>query len=304
MEGFFNLNKPAGPTSHDMVNMVRQLLHQQRVGHGGTLDPLAQGVLPIGVGRATRLLLFLQGGKKTYRATLHLGVSTTTFDAAGEVTAESKVPPLDQANLEQALAQFVGEIEQTPPLFSAIRYRGRRLYERARVGEKIVPPSRRVHIYRTTILDWASPLLRVEIACGSGTYIRSLAHDLGEYLGCGAHLSDLVRLQVGPFSLAESCTPEQLELSVKQRGVKALLLPMDVPVRHWPALQASERQSAQILNGQSLDLSADEVPIEPGRARAYDPAGRFIALLQYEQGHQVWHPFRVFHPLEHVERPE
>jgi tRNA pseudouridine55 synthase len=161
-----------------------------------------------------------------------------------------------------------------------------------------------VHIYRVTILDWTSPLLQVEIACGKGTYIRSLAHDLGEHLGCGAHLSDLLRLQVGPFFLSESCTIEQLELSVKHGEVATLLLPMDVPVRHWPALQANERQASQILNGQALHLSRDLVPEELGQARAYDPAGRFIALLKFDRVQQAWRPFRVFHPLEHSERPD
>jgi tRNA pseudouridine55 synthase len=293
MEGFVNLNKPAGPTSHDMVNRVRRLLHVRRVGHGGTLDPIASGVLPIGVGPATRLLSFLQEGEKVYRATVRLGISTTTYDAAGEVTAERPLPPLEWAGLEQALAPFLGAIEQTPPPFSAVRRGGQRLYQRARAGEVVSPPPRQVHIFRLTLMAWESPHLTVEVVCSSGTYIRSLAHDLGQRLGCGAHLSGLVRRQVGPFRIAEAVTTEQLAEAVERGEVASLLLPLDLPVRHWPAVQVDEQQARGLVNGRPLAL---EVGSTTGWARAYDPAGRLLALLQLMPESGCWQPRRVFPP--------
>lgn len=290
MEGFFNLNKPAGPTSHDVVDRVRRLLHIRRVGHGGTLDPLAEGVLPIALGRATRLLPFLQEGEKRYRATILLGVSTTTYDAEGEVTSIRPLPPLDHRKLAEALSSFQGEIEQVPPPFSAVRQGGRRLYERARAGEEVHAPPRRVRIFRLDLLSWEPPYLTLEVACGGGTYIRSLAHDLGERLGCGAHLHRLVRLQVGPFRLEEALRPEELEALAAQGRIQEALLPMDAPVRHWPAVGVEESLLPALLSGQPLALEVEE---GAERARAYSPVGRFLALLHREES-GLWRPFRVF----------
>ncbi|MGB9723224.1 MAG: tRNA pseudouridine(55) synthase TruB [Chloroflexia bacterium] len=292
MEGFLNLNKPAGPTSHDIVEQVRRLLHRRRVGHGGTLDPLAEGVLPIALGRATRLLPFLHEGEKVYRATVALGVSTTTYDAEGEVTATRPVPPLDRRELEAVLSSFQGEIEQVPPPFSAVRQGGRRLYRRARAGEEVQPPPRRVRIFRLTLLSWEPPHLSLEVACGGGTYIRSLAHDLGERLGCGAHLRSLVRFQVGPFRLEEALRPEELAALVARGRLEEVLLPSDTPVRHWPAVVVEESLLPALLSGRPLAL---EVRVENGeRVRAYGPTGRFLALLRRETESGLWRPFRVF----------
>lgn len=297
MEGFFNLNKPAGPTSHDVVEQVRRLLRMRRVGHGGTLDPLAEGVLPIAIGRATRLLPFLQEGEKRYRATILLGVSTATYDAEGEVVSIRPLPPLECRELEEALSSFRGEIDQVPPPFSAVRRGGRRLYERARAGEEVYAPPRRVRIFRLNLLSWEPPYLTLEVACGGGTYIRSLAHDLGERLGCGAHLHRLVRLQVGPFRLEEALRPEELEALAVQGRVQEALLPMDTPVRHWPAVVVEEDLLPALLSGRPLALEVEE---GAERVRAYSPAGRILALLRREEGGRgtvtapLWRPFRVF----------
>lgn len=297
MEGFLNLAKPAGPTSHDMVNLVRRLFRQRRVGHGGTLDPLAQGVLPIAIGRATRLLSFLQHGEKVYRAEVRLGVSTTTYDSQGEVTAEYTVSPLGRAELEQALASFQGEIEQVPPAFSAIRLEGRRFYARARAGEQVLPPPRLVQIYRLELLSWENPRLVLEVACGKGTYIRSLAHDLGQALGCGAHLAALVRLQVGPFHLTEALSPEKLAAVIQERP-QGVLLPLDFLLQEYPVVEVAEPQQADVLNGRNLSFSPQALSPGPGWVRAYDQEGRFLALLRYDADCGCWHPVRVFPPLE------
>ncbi len=296
MQGFINLNKPTGPTSHDMVKQVRQILGQRRVGHGGTLDPLAQGVLPIAVGQATRLLSYLQEGEKVYRAQVRLGTSTTTYDAEGAVTAEKPVPVLTRPSLEEALAPFRGRIEQIPPPFSAIRRAGRHLYERARAGEKVSPPPRTVHIRELVLLDWVSPLLTLEVTCGKGTYIRSLAHDLGQGLGCGAYLSGLVRQRVGPFCLEQALAPEELAAAAAQGNTASFLLPMDLPLRHWPAVEVDEGQAQDLLRGRPIAPVQEVRPGHPHRARAHTTAGHLLALLRFEPQSLMWHPFRVFPP--------
>ncbi len=296
MEGLINLHKPAGPTSHDMVDLLRRLTRRRRVGHGGTLDPLAEGVLPIAIGRrATRMLPFLQQETKTYRAEILLGVSTTTYDAAGEVTARRPPPPLFRPQVEEALRRFQGEIEQVPPPFSAVRLGGVRLYRRARAGEQVSPPPRTVRIERLTLLSWTPPRLQVEVECGGGTYIRSLAHDLGEALDCGACLAALVRLRVGPFLLEEAVTPADLAAAAAQGRLQAFLLPLDLPVRHWPAVHLDATQAGHLLHGRPLERH-DPGP-EGEMVRVYGPAGHFLALARWE-GHTL-RPVRV---LQEVKR--
>jgi len=291
VDGFINLYKPVGPTSHDMVLQVRRLLSGDRVGHGGTLDPLAEGVLPLGVGRATRLLSFLQEGDKAYRAKVMLGRSTTTYDAEGEVTAEHPVPVLTRVDLEQALEPFRGEIEQVPPPFSAIRREGRRFYERARAGELVSPPTRQVHIARLALLDWTPPVLELEIVCGSGTYVRSLAHDLGNQLGCGAFLAALVRTRAGPFPVGEAVTVEELTAAAQEGRFAALLQPLDLPVRHLPAHHVDASGALAIVHGRPIPLDEGVVP---PRVRVYGPEGRFLALARGDEEKRVLRPWRVF----------
>jgi tRNA pseudouridine55 synthase len=291
VDGFINLRKPAGPTSHDMVAYVRRLLRGCRVGHGGTLDPLAEGVLPIGVGQATRLLSFWQESDKAYRARVVLGQGTTTYDAEGEVTTQHPVPALTRADLEQALAPFRGEISQVPPPFSAIRRGGQRFYQRARAGELVSPPARQVHITRLELLSWDPPALTLEIVCGSGTYVRSLAHDVGERLGCGAHLGSLVRTRVGSFRLEEAVTPEVLSTAVQEDRAAALLQPLDLPVRHWPAVHVDAAGALALAHGQALAVNDDVVP---SRVRVYGPDGHLLALARGDEEKRVLRPFRVF----------
>lgn len=293
MDGFIDLYKPAGPTSHDMVQLVRRLLGARQVGHGGTLDPLAEGVLPIGVGRATRLLPFFQEGDKSYRAEAVLGLSTTTYDATGAVTATRPVPALQRRDLERALLSFQGESEQVPPPFSAVRQGGQHAYERARRGDLRSPPPRRVRIYALRLLDWDPPVLTWEIVCGSGTYVRSLAHDLGERLGCGGHLRRLVRLRVGRLGLEEAISPEELAAAVAAGQAAQVLRPLDLPVLDWPAVELDERQVQDALAGRAIPL---DIAAVQGRVRAYAPSGQLLALLRRRPEDGRWHPYRVFPP--------
>jgi tRNA pseudouridine55 synthase len=209
--GFLNLHKPIGMTSHDCVARVRRLLNIKRVGHGGTLDPLASGVLPIAVGSATRLLQYLPTDKG-YQAVIRLGVTTTTDDLEGEILQTQSVPPLTELQLTEVLQSFIGHIQQVPPAYSAIQVQGQRLYHLARQGKVVDVPVREVDVYSIDVLDWQpnTSELTVRIACGGGTYIRAIARDVGEKLNCGGTLAQLIRLKSCGFELSQSLTVEDV----------------------------------------------------------------------------------------------
>ncbi|MGH2537660.1 MAG: tRNA pseudouridine(55) synthase TruB, partial [Candidatus Promineifilaceae bacterium] len=207
--GLLVLDKPAGPTSHDVIQQLRRLTGVRRIGHAGTLDPLASGVLLVCLGRAARLLEYLVGLDKTYWAALRLGQTTDTYDAEGQLTAERPVD-LGRAEIEAALAAFRGPIAQRPPMYSALKLGGRPLYQLARQGLEVERPPRQVMIHSLDLLDWRPPRLELRLACSSGAYIRSLAHDLGQALGPGAHLAALRREAVGDFGLDEATQPDAL----------------------------------------------------------------------------------------------
>ena len=218
IHGFINLNKPVGWTSHDCVARTRKLLNTRKIGHGGTLDPLATGVLPLAVGRATRLLQYLPE-QKAYRAVVRFGLTTTTDDLEGDVAEQRGAAGLEKATVEAALRQFVGEIEQIPPMYSAIQVEGRRLYDLARAGKTVDVPRRRVTIEQLVSQSWkagAQPELTVDVLCGAGTYIRSLARDLGEAVGTGATLSGLMRTHSSGFDIAQSVGLEELKAAIAQ----------------------------------------------------------------------------------------
>ncbi|HEY53817.1 MAG TPA: tRNA pseudouridine(55) synthase TruB, partial [Caldilineae bacterium] len=197
--GVLNIDKPQGHTSHDVVASVRKLTGVRRVGHAGTLDPLATGVLLVCVGPATRVADYLQKGRKIYRTTFRLGVRTDTYDAEGQILHTAPAPALDRATLDRALDAFRGDILQTPPMYSAIKHKGRALYDLARAGIQVERKARPVTIYEINIEAWHSPDLTVQITCSPGTYVRSIGHDLGEALGCGAHVRSLRRLASGTW---------------------------------------------------------------------------------------------------------
>ena len=208
--GFLNINKPRGMTSHDSVAQARRSLGIKKVGHAGTLDPLATGVLILCLGGATRLSAYVMDTNKCYRATVRLGIETDTYDAEGTVLRECDASGITQADVERLLPSFEGEIEQLPPMYSAIKRQGRKLYELARAGQTVEREPRKVSILRLHLADWSPPLMTLEVTCSAGTYIRSLAHDLGEALGVGASLAALERTASGGFSIEDSVTPDVL----------------------------------------------------------------------------------------------
>ncbi len=292
LHGFLNIAKPADVTSHDVVNVIRRLARQRRVGHAGTLDPLACGVLAIGLGHATRLIEYLADTRKTYRAGILLGRTTTTDDSAGDVLVERPVTT-DGSEIRAALTHFSGAIAQVPPAYAAVHVAGTRAYVRARRGETVALAPRQVTIHRLNILEMDIPRLTLEVECSTGTYVRALARDLGEALGSGAHLEALTRTQVGPFALADAIPLHALADRVAESGWEAVLLPMEYPLRQWATRQLSAEETAQVLNG--MRVTAPDVAREGGFARAYDPAGRLIAVLRaVNAAGPLWQPVKVF----------
>jgi tRNA pseudouridine55 synthase len=277
MNGFLNINKPAGLTSHDVVARVRRLVARQvKVGHAGTLDPAATGVLPIALGKATRLIEYLADARKGYWALVHLGVTTSTDDAEGEVLREQPVPPLDISTLEAALAPLRGRILQVPPMYSALHHQGKRLYELAREGRTVIREPRPVTIYKLEIQarSVTKPLLVLAVECSKGTYIRALARDLGVNLGCGAHLAALERTFVGSFAIERSIPLAMLEEDATQ--LERVLLPLETAVLDWPAVTLDTEQSRRVKHGMAItlcDIPADHI-------RAYGPDGTLLAILR------------------------
>ncbi len=272
-EGIFNIDKPGGMTSHDVVNRIRRLTGIRRVGHAGTLDPLATGILLLGVGRATRLIEYLVGQPKTYEATLRLGQATDTYDAEGTVVEERPFIHITPSQFQQALEPFRGPIQQRPPMYSAIKRQGQPLYKLARQGVTVDVPPRAVTIYELEMLAWNAPFVRLRAAVSSGTYIRSLAHDLGQALDCGAHLTQLRRVSVGDFGLDTAVPLADLDES----NWRMALLPSDTAVVHLPRLDVTAAEVQQLQRGQCPPRRPDQ-PIEP-LTRAYAPDGRFIGIV-------------------------
>jgi tRNA pseudouridine55 synthase len=273
--GLVVVDKPGGMTSHDVVSRVRRLAGTRKVGHAGTLDPMATGVLVLGVDRATRLLGHLMLTEKTYDATVRLGVATTTDDAEGEVTASVPTAGLDEASVREAAASFVGELEQVPSAVSAIKVDGRRAYARVRAGEEVelAPRSVTVHelvVHQVRLGDVVAVDLRVR--CSSGTYIRAIARDLGVALGVGGHLTALRRTAVGPYDLEVARTLDDL-------AEDFAVLPLAEAARAgFRAVELTDEQAADVRVGRALDLDL------PGLTALFDPAGEFLALYEPRDG--------------------
>lgn len=287
LHGFLNIDKPAGPTSHDVVAQIRRLVGRAtKVGHAGTLDPAATGVLPVALGCATRLVEYLAEARKGYVGLVRLGVTTTTDDAEGEVLEVRPTPLLDEAAIEAAIAPLRGAILQTPPAYAALRCQGRRLYELARAGVAPERIPRRVMVYRLTWERVADDVLRIEVECGKGVYVRSLARDIGAALGCGAHLAALQRTFVGPFRLATAIPLARL-LADPDR-LPAALLPLETAVADWPAAYLDAEAVRRVVRGARVSLPE----LVGDHARAHAPDGALVALLRREGGH--WRPEKVF----------
>ncbi len=287
--GFLNIDKPAGMTSHDVVARLRRELRLRKLGHAGTLDPMATGVLVLCVGPATRLSEYAMRGVKRYRAGILAGVSTDSYDAEGRVTEERDASALTRANVEAALAQFRGDIEQLPPMFSAVKQGGRKLYELARGGQTVERRPRQVCVQELRLVDWSPPQFTLELACSAGTYVRSLAHDLGEALGTGAHLTALTRTVSGSFRLEDSRTPEQVLAAPEWQ--RLLVSPGDA-LPKLPPVQPDATVCAQLLQGRAIPCSASDPDVT--LAQAQGPDGSLLAIV--ERDGALWRPRKVFPP--------
>lgn len=249
MEGLLNLNKPSGITSHDVVARVRSLTRQSRIGHAGTLDPSAMGVLLIGIGKGTKLTPFLHEYPKTYRATLKLGIRTDTYDAAGRIIETKSIGRLGLAEVEAALADFQGTIAQIPPMYSALKWQGQRLYALARQGIEVERQPRRVHIFRLGMVGLTANTLRLEVECSGGTYVRVLADDIGRRLGCGAHLCELIRTAVGPHTIGQALTLEMLADAVQASLWQRWVMPLAQGLAGFPAILVTSSGAAGLGHG-------------------------------------------------------
>lgn len=252
LSGILVADKPAGPTSHDVVRTVRRFLGT-RAGHTGTLDPMATGVLPVTLGRATRLTRFFQDKEKEYLAGVELGKVTDTYDGEGRVLSERPVPPLSRVEVEDLLLRFRGEIVQLPPMYSAVKVGGKRLYQLARRQQEVERPARRVRIHKLEIIDCSREHWKLRIQCSAGTYIRTLAHDLGQALGCGAYLAELRRTRAGSFDLSRAVPLAELEERWRE-GFYCLeeLLP------EFPRLDLGPEEARRVSHGAPLDRTAEE----------------------------------------------
>ncbi len=296
VDGILNLDKPQGWTSHDVVARVRRLTGVRRVGHAGTLDPMATGVLLVCLGRATRVTEYLMRRPKRYRASLRLGISTDTHDADGQVTATAPVH-VDCPDIQAALDAFRGPITQVPPMVSALKRGGQPLYKLARRGITVEREARPIEIHHLTMTHCAPPDLTIELTCSPGTYVRALARDLGERLGCGAHLTALTRLASGDLTLDQATSWEQFQAAVARGEWRALLLPLDAGLTHLPACTLDPPACRRVQHGHSLP--PDHIAAPRDRlCRAYDESGQdLLALLRFDPDKHIWRPHKVFRPL-------
>jgi tRNA pseudouridine55 synthase len=279
LHGIVLLDKPSGLSSNQALQVVRKLLRAAKGGHTGALDPLATGLLPLCFGEATKLAGSLLGARKAYLAECRLGITTETADSEGEIVQQRPVPELDGTTIEAALARLRGRILQVPPMYSALKQGGERLYVKARRGETVEVPPREVDVHRLDLLARDGDSLRLLVECGSGTYVRSLAVDLGEDLGCGAHLTALRRIWVEPFREPAMVTLEQLQQAAEQgdEALLAWLLPVSAGLSDLPALHLDEMQSMAISRGQQIVLPGLQ---EAGRCAAFASDGALLALLE------------------------
>ncbi len=287
IDGLLVIDKAPGLTSHDVVQRVRKWAKQRRVGHLGTLDPMATGVLPIALGEATKLSRLLTHGEKSYSAQIRFGVETTTYDREGEVTSEMDGPWPEREVVEKSLERFRGEIDQIPPPYSAVKQGGEPSYRRARRGEEVHLEARQVRLSRVELVDYEPPLLRVEVDCSAGTYLRSVAHDLGAALGTGAHLWQLVRTRSGPFHLHQALGLDELDARGADR-----VIPM-AAATGLPTYEVDARTCRRIGNG--VQLGRHEVRGAPAEATVQlVRKGRLVALVEARRGIPELRTLRVF----------
>ncbi|MFO7623325.1 MAG: tRNA pseudouridine(55) synthase TruB [Anaerolineales bacterium] len=290
VSGVLVVDKPVGLTSHDVVQIIRRGTGIRRAGHTGTLDPRASGVLVVLIGPAVRLSEYVSASDKRYQATIRLGSSTDTFDAEGRITSSASVENISEEQFEDILDHYVGEIEQVPPPYSAIKVGGRKAYEMARDGEEVNLEPRVIQVYSLELLEWDSPEAVVDVFCSSGTYVRSLANDLGNELGVGAHLVGLRRTKSGRFTLRDAVPLRRLQEAFVAGDWYKYLIPAAEALAEWPMVELDADQVELVRHGH-------RVPAESGSkgwARGVSEQGDLVALLEVDEDKSEWQPRKVF----------
>ncbi|UCD08433.1 MAG: tRNA pseudouridine(55) synthase TruB [Dehalococcoidales bacterium] len=304
MNGILNINKPEGPTSFSIVARVKKLTGEKRVGHAGTLDPAASGVLPVCFGHGTRVIEYLMDSTKDYRAEIEFGKTTDTYDATGTVTSLKDSSSVDRKQIEKALNSFLGKIQQVPPIYSALKHKGKHYYELAREGIDIRIASRPVVIHNISVLDWKPPVVTIDVICGKGTYIRSIAHDLGQIIGCGAYMKSLVRRKYGPFSIDNAVLYDDLDQSSLGDDWQRYIHPIDSVLLHLKAIVVNDDTRKDIQHGRTIEnivsngqISKDQShpeELKVTRCLAYGLDGCFLGILRYVPESGRWQPEKVF----------
>ena len=294
-DGILVLDKPAGISSMDVVRRIKRASGMRRVGHGGTLDPMATGVIPICLGRATRMMEYMFDSSKEYLGEVRLGISTDSYDAEGEIISRSDPSGVEREDIEDVLNRFLGQIEQVPPMFSALKRKGKRLYELARQGIEVEREPRSMTVHSIRLEDWNPPVATVHIECSRGFYMRSLAHDIGVQLGCGANLKSLTRLRTGRFRIADAVSIETAQRSFEEGSWPELLVGLDSVLGDLRAIIVGEREQTNIQNGRPVPLSEyDIAPRSDEQFRAYSLDGEFIAIMRFDASDRCWRPNKVF----------
>ena len=294
MDGILNIYKEKGYTSHDVVAKLRGILRQKKIGHTGTLDPQAEGVLPVCVGKATKLCDLLTEKEKGYIAVLRLGVETDTQDMTGTILKEHPVH-VTQEQVKEVIQSFLGNQMQIPPMYSALKIQGKKLYELAREGKVVERPPRPVVFYNIEILEMKLPCVKIKVLCSKGTYIRTLCHDIGERLGCKGCMESLLRIQSGDFLLEDSLRLSRIEEQMQEGTLEDSLISIEEVFKNLPFLKTRGEGDRLLHNGNPLNTSEAEGAQQKGWARAYDSRGSFVGIYQWKPDKRRFYPVKMFY---------
>ncbi len=306
INGILNIYKERGYTSHDVVARLRGITGQKKIGHTGTLDPDAEGVLPVCLGRATKVCGILTDRDKSYETVLLLGKTTDTQDISGKVLGESPVSVITEKEAAACIRSFIGDIDQVPPMYSALKVGGRRLYELAREGKTVERRGRRITVFDIRILDISLPHIRMEVKCSKGTYIRTLCHDIGCKLGCGGCMEHLLRTRVGKFDIRDSVKLDEVEKAVAENRLDGILLPLDSVFADLQKISVKDRYASLGYNGnpllaeQIIRADMDGSYETDGRYRLYDEADRFIGIYCYDKKTGKLRPEKMFFDSDQI----
>lgn len=294
MDGVIVIRKEKGFTSHDVVAKLRGILHMKKIGHTGTLDPDAEGVLPVALGKATRLVDMITDKEKTYEAVMRLGVVTDTQDMSGTVLSQTTELSVTEEEICTVVSSFVGDYMQVPPMYSALKVNGKKLYELAREGKTVERKPRPVHFYEIEILDISFPLVRFRVTCSKGTYIRTLCHDIGEKLGCGAAMESLLRTKVGRFTLDDAITLAQTEEAVQEGTIESKILGIEEILAEYPRVCCTKEGDRLLANGNPLVQALVDAQEKKGWIRMCSSEGSFSGVYQWDEKRNRYFPVKMF----------